>query len=226
MKSTIVSLVLFVLCIGSAFGQSRFDSVATVTEEEALILREFRRNPDPFREVMLRILGGSSPGAFGVSVSDYRSEPASAGPRDAVDVVVSGGRIAFWGKRRAYEPTSFRIERGERKTVSFFSDDGGGAETCVVVVFKSDGLHFDVPDSYDGNPRHVTGLLIVPETDAWARDEVFHQSGMISSARSISKAEGVSFRVRYVSSRPQRRSNHDHTASSEPSARPTTPLSP
>lgn len=201
----ILICLLFLLSFGGNFARSgvlddisapRVDG-ATLTAEEVRLVRDFRHTPEPYRRLMRAQVpvSGRREVDRGESVSD-----SVVGPRDVIDVVISGGQVAFWGKRKDYERVSFRIARGEVKWVSFFRGNSS-AETRVQVVFKIDGLHFDVPEAFDGNERHVQGFVVVPESAAWSRGDPFEQTGAVDSSRSVSKASGLQFLVRYASAR-------------------------
>lgn len=72
---------------------------------------------------------------------------ASARRGDIVTVRVTGGMVAFSGKRFAYEPVAFDIARGETKSVAFSRLGQPGTTTSIIMSLSEDGntFLFDAP---------------------------------------------------------------------------------
>lgn len=104
--------LLFVLAFGGTLARSGvLDNISTprvdgsaLSPEEIRLIRDFRHSPEPYR----RLLREQVP-VRGERDQD-RGDPLSesvVGSRDVVDVVISGGQVAFWGKRKDYERVGF-----------------------------------------------------------------------------------------------------------------------
>ncbi|MDD2765766.1 MAG: hypothetical protein PHE83_17525 [Opitutaceae bacterium] len=187
-------LLLLILTLGllvpayAQFGPAR--PAATLTDEECRLLEAFRQDPEPFR----RILGNlNAPDAGAPDPAGY----AETGPRDLIDVVISGGRVAFYGKPREFEPCSFRIARGQEAYVVFRQNDSI-TETRVKVAYRADGLHFDVPEAYGQTAAPERGYLVIPEDSRWYDGTPIAGPGRISQPRSLSRAENLSFQIHYA----------------------------
>lgn len=196
MKYLLVSLfvVLFSLPVSAQF--SRQSDGGRLSDEERQLVEMFRRNPEPFRQVMMEQSRGGA--GYGQRNDGPNLSDAVVGPRDVVDVSVSGGLIAFYGKRGDYEPMSFRIARGEEKEI-IFNKTKTGTETVVRVAFRSDGLHFDVPEVYDNRTTAPRGLWVISEDGRWRHGEGIMLEHEINSSRSKSKAQAIVVSIRYVS---------------------------
>lgn len=74
---------------------------------------------------------------------------AYAGARygDIITVTVSGGMVAFSGKRYPYEPVAFDLVRGETKRVQFVRQGRSAYRTEIEMRLSDDGntFYFDVP---------------------------------------------------------------------------------
>ena len=159
-----------------------------LTDEEARLVRAFRQDPTLFRQVLY----GGNGGASGVTGSPV---PVVLGPRDVVDVTIDSGKVQFYGKNSEFEPLSFRISRGETKVV-IFRKKGALTETRVLVSYRPDGLHFDIPESYSGVQSPENGLLIIPESSSWDKGDPMSFPGKLSGR--VSRGEDLQFRIRYA----------------------------
>jgi hypothetical protein len=159
-----------------------------LSPEEMQLVRDFRENPTPYR----RILSTRH-------APPQRPHHAPVlGPRDVIDVTVAGGLIAFNGKRRGYEPVSFRIVRGETITIAV-RRERHSEETAIVVSYRADGLHFDVPrQTGRAEPR---GFVVIGEDPRWQTGDPILFDDTVNSSRSISEAQAISFNIRYTASR-------------------------
>lgn len=120
----------------------------------------------------------------------------SIGVRDVIDVSVQDGLIAFNGKRREYEPFSFRIIRGQT-IEQIVRRKNSRTETSIWISYRSDGLHFDVPAAPTRSRVPERGHLVVFESDAWIGGAIVNFPGAIDSSTSRSEAQAVTFRIRY-----------------------------
>lgn len=187
----IMALVIALWGTDLVFAQSR------LSPDEVTIIEALRLNPPLFAQVLAQCrLEGASSRSETIQPVGYQA----VGPRDAIDVSISGGRIAFYGRLREYTPVSFRIQRGEERLVTFAMDSNGYTVNKVRVAYRYDGLHFDIPAPYgEGETR---GCIVIPEDSRWARgDSIVSTAASDSKFRSVSRAENLSFSVRYVSSR-------------------------
>jgi hypothetical protein len=199
-KITGLILLLFVFAF-PAWAQFDVPRPALLTPEETRLLNAFRRDPEPFRRILY---AANQPEA--VPVAPMEAEPgayAVGGPRDLIDVTIDGGQIAFYGKPRDYEPLSFRIARGQETYVIFRRTDSI-TETRVKVAFRSDGLHFDVPEPYGGTEAFERGFIVIPEDARWEQGDAIAAPGRITAARSLSRAVNINFHIRYAFSPPAR----------------------
>ena len=162
--------------------------VQALSQEEVRLVELYRTYPEAFRDFLAQLGKGGFSGEQDLSI---------VGPRDIIDVTVEGGQIAFYGKRKAYEPSAFRIARGEERTVIFTQNSRGGAETKVTVAYRSDGLHFDIPQRYNSGTAPVRGRIVIPEDKRWRSGEGIPFTGELRSD-SQSEAIGVSFKIRYA----------------------------
>ena len=191
-------LVLLLCTAGIALAQGYDAPVRNLSDEEIQLVQAYRKNPEPFR----RILYG--PEAGQPLVREHREPPAhprAMGPRDVIDVKIQGGSIAFYGKNYAYDPVSFRLVRGEDIEV-VFRRQKSSSETRVIVSYRSDGLHFDVPEARVGTTGPEHGLLVLAEEERWNRGDPIETSDKLNARRSLSKADHLTFLIRYASSRP------------------------
>lgn len=184
MKSLILVLLtpIAVYCANSA------PPVQTLSPDEVRLVELYRAYPDAFRDFIAHLGQPSAQPEQNISV---------VGPRDIIDVTVSGGQIAFYGKRRSYEPAAFRIARGEERIVVFTRDGRGGAETKVTVAYRSDGLHFDIPQRFNDSSAPIRGRIVIPEDKRWRMGEEIPFTGELHSD-SQSEAIGVTFKIRYA----------------------------
>lgn len=88
-----------------------------------------------------------------------------ARPSEIVHVTITDGMLAFYGKRREYEPVTFDLVRGEHRMVRF-RRKGSHDITEVEVALSEDGrtFFFDVPS------RRRYALI---DRD-WVRGEEYH----------------------------------------------------
>ena len=186
MKTLLLLIVCSVCLSGECVARANDDGCA-VTSEEVRLLAAFRANPEPFR----RVLYGSRQAA------DLRGSVAVLGPRDIIDVTVSDGKIAFYGRRREYAPASIRLTRGETGFL-IFGREGSSNESRVQVAFLTDGLHFDVRESGASTSVPSRGFLVIPESHEWRSGEPIRWTGRLDDPSSVSLAENITFRVRYV----------------------------
>lgn len=190
MKKLFCFLVLFCAAT-SAYAQGSDGPVRTLSEEEMNLVQAFRRNPEPFRRILYSSDAGMPPHR------EHPQHPRILGPHDLIDVGVEGGSVAFFGKNYAYDPFSFRIMRGEEKEI-VFRRQRSSSETRVVVSFRNDGLHFEVPESGGGPRESVRGMLVIGEDGHWLNGETIEQNDRINNRRSISRADHLTFRIKYA----------------------------
>jgi hypothetical protein len=194
MKHSMSILLLFVLALNllvtDARSQER-ESLGPLTQEEVQLIRSFRENPAPYRHVL-----------YGEK-KQANSYPANMprvsvlGPRDVIDVIIQEGAIAFHGKRSAYDPFSFRIQRGQ--TIEVVARRRGRSdETAILVSFRADGLHFDLPSQKSGTRSEERGMVVVNEDGRWKTGEAIRFDGEVNSSRSRSEAQGIVFNIKYV----------------------------
>jgi len=157
-----------------------------LSPEEAQLVRDFRENPEPYRRVLYS------------HQAPQRPHAPILGPRDVIDVTVAGGLIAFNGKRRGYEPISFRIVRGETLSVAV-RREGRFEETSIVVSYRADGLHFDVP--IQPGRAESRGFVVIGEDPRWNDGTPILFDGTVNSSRSISEAQSITFNIRYAAAR-------------------------
>jgi len=187
-------LLISLCATGTAIAQGFEGPVRSLSDEEIQLVQAYRKNPEPFRRILYGSEAGASPRR------DHPQHPRTLGPRDVIDVAIEGGSIAFYGKNYAYDPFNFRIERGEEKEI-VFRRQRSSAETRVFVSFRGDGLHFEVPESGGGPREFERGLLVLGEDRHWASGEPIEQNDKINSRRSVSRADHLTFRIKYASSR-------------------------
>lgn len=99
---------------------------------------------------------------------EHRLRAAYANARwgDMITVTVTGGMVAFNGKRYPYEPVAFDLIRGETKFVAFNRQGGRGASSTLIEMrLSQDGntFTFDAPAS-----KRVTLL-----NDGWERGRTY-----------------------------------------------------
>jgi hypothetical protein len=123
------------------------------------------------------------------------------GPRDVIDVTIEGGSVVFFGRNYAYDPVSFRINREEDIDV-VFRRQNSSQETSVHVSYRSDGLHFDVPDPRPGARAPESGYIFLNEDERWKRGDAIVQAEKVNGSRSHAKADHLTFHIRYASARP------------------------
>jgi hypothetical protein len=106
---------------------------------------------------------------------------------DLIRVTVSGGTMEFYGKRLAYEPTTFTLANREQRHISFRSAGSRAYRTLDVPVSYLDGtLTFDTG-------RRPLRLLQSPH---WKRGEQY--DGLILGKHSVSDGQGLTLRVEIV----------------------------
>jgi hypothetical protein len=189
----IITLILAIAFLAPARAQVFGARPAQLSTEEVRLLEAFRRDPEPFRQ----LLCGANPSAPVAGCETGAAAVPVIGPRDVIDVTIEGGQVAFYGHPREYEPLSFRLARGQETYVIFRQSDSI-SETRVKVAFRSDGLHFDVPEPYGGTEAAERGFIVVAEDARWETAEPLAFPGRITAARSLSRAVGLTFRIRYA----------------------------
>ncbi|MFT3868492.1 MAG: hypothetical protein QM715_08340 [Nibricoccus sp.] len=190
MKIYFALLLVAALAFGGRLAAHDFSAheLGPLSPEEARLIRDFRENPEPYRRLL-----------YAQHAPPQRPHHAPVlGPRDVIDVTVEGGLIAFNGKRRGYEPVSFRIVRGETITIAV-RRERHSEETSIVVSYRADGLHFDVPrQTGRAEPR---GFVVIGEDPRWQTGAPILFDDTVNSSRSISEAQAISFHIRYAASR-------------------------
>jgi hypothetical protein len=88
------------------------------------------------------------------------------GNRGVVTVTIEGGYVAFFGKRKHYQPVAFDIRCGERKEVEFCSTDKYPRKTKFWMRLSEDGNTLRVDD---GQRKEI--VLINHD---WERGQVYH----------------------------------------------------
>jgi hypothetical protein len=191
------NLFLLTLVLGSAIfalAQDYGAPVRNLSDEEIRLIQAYRQNPEPFRHVLYAEESGRRP-------MEHREHPRPMGPRDVIDVTIDGGSVLFFGRNYAYDPVSFRISREEEMDVVFRRQNSSN-ETSVHVSYRSDGLHFDVPDPRPGARALESGYIFLGEDERWKRGEAIVQAEKVNGSRSHAKADHLTFHIRYASARP------------------------
>lgn len=197
MKHSLSFLPLFVLglnlFVADAHSQDR-SSLGPLSQEEVQLIRNFRENPNPYRHVLYG--GGKQANHHPANMPRV----SVLGPRDVIDVVIQEGAIAFHGKRSAYDPFSFRIFRGQ--TIEVVARRRGRSdETTILVSFRADGLHFDLPSQKSGTRSEARGMVVINEDGRWKTGEAIRFDGEVNSSRSRSEAQGIVFNIKYAAER-------------------------
>ena len=192
--NTLRLLTLLFCSAAFALAQGPNAPVRNLSDEEILLVQAYRQNPEPFRRLLYSEDGGRPP-------MQHREHARALGPRDVIDVTIEGGSVIFYGKSYAYDPVSFRISRDEEIEV-VFRRQRSSFETRVAVSYRSDGLHFDVPDQRPGTNGRERGYFVLGEDEHWNHGDPIEQNDKINGSRSRSKADHLTFRVRYASTRP------------------------
>jgi hypothetical protein len=191
------NLFLLTFMFGSALfalAQDYDAPVRNLSDDEIRLIQAYRQNPEPFRRVLYAEESGRRP-------MEHREHPRPMGPRDVIDVTIEGGSVLFFGRNYAYDPVSFRISREEEMDVVFRRQNSSN-ETSVHVSYRSDGLHFDVPDPRPGSRALESGYLFFGEDERWKRGEAIVQAEKVNGSRSHAKADHLTFHIRYASARP------------------------
>ncbi|MBK9991027.1 MAG: hypothetical protein IPP19_09900 [Verrucomicrobia bacterium] len=191
---SLLALLFFVLLltrlVADPHPQER-GHLGQLSEEEVQLIMDFRENPTPYRHVLYaerRPPRGHNP---------IGPRAALLGPRDIIDVVIQEGAIAFHGRRSAYDPFSFRIQRGQ--TIEVVARRRGRSdETAIVVAFRADGLHFDLPPQRSGSRTEERGMVVINEDGRWKTGEAIRFDGEVNSSRSRSEAQGIVFNIKYI----------------------------
>lgn len=189
MKTPLVLLLVAIFAFAGRLAAHDFPphELGPLSPEEARLVHDFRENPEPYRQIL-----------YARQVPQRPHHAPVLGPRDVIDVTVEGGLIAFNGKRRGYEPVSFRIVRGETITIAV-RRERHSEETAIVVSYRADGLHFDVPrQTGRAEPR---GFVVIGEDPRWQTGAPILFDETVNSSRSISEAQAISFHIRYAASR-------------------------
>jgi hypothetical protein len=107
---------------------------------------------------------------------------------DIVTVTVSGGMVAFQGKRSSYEPVAFDLIRGETKRVEFSRQGQSYAAAEIEMRLSEDGntFVFDVPAR-----RRFTAL----NDGSWATGARYAVP-QLEGHESRSEAQGVKITIR------------------------------
>jgi hypothetical protein len=203
-------LFLFTFLLSNAifaFAQDPNRPGRNLSDEENQLIQAYRQNPEPFR----RVLRGEEENRARMQQEHRdqehrerereREHTRPMGPRDIIDVTIEGGSVVFYGKNYAYDPVSFRISR-EEEMEGVFRRQRSSIETHVVVSYRSDGLHFDVPDQRPGTNGRERGYWVVGEDENWKGGNPIDQPEKINGSRSRSKADHLTMRIRYASARP------------------------
>ncbi len=171
-----------------------------ITPEEMRLIEDFRRNPEPYRQIMRDAQGGGRS-----VIVEPRDGPGSSvgsgavlGSGDVIDVRIEGGRMQFYGKREAFNPVGFRISRGEEKLVTFERTGKEYQTTEVRVAYRADGLHFDVPPA-DWYVKSRAGLIVVPQGAEWDEGTPIQvQQTFGEKPGYVSEVSNPIFVIRYV----------------------------
>ncbi len=180
--------LLFLAAVSAASAQWKPNSqdVAGLTHEEWRLVQAFRSNPAPFRQIL-----DTAPASNNAVAQEF------VGPRDVIDITLTGGKVAFYGKRGSFLPASIRLARGE-EAVLVIGREKSAIETRVRVAYRIDGLHFDIPEPYTNTQAQPRGFVVIPESGAWRTGEAIPWNGHVDDHRSVSKAENLVFQIRYV----------------------------
>lgn len=85
---------------------------------------------------------------------------------EVIQVNISGGRIAFSGERRDYEPVSFDLVRGERKRITFYHHGKHITySTDIWVAYDNNAFYFDI--GYDPYYGHHTDKIVILDNGRW-----------------------------------------------------------
>lgn len=113
---------------------------------------------------------------------------------DIIQVNISGGSIAFTGKRESYEPLSFDLVRGERKRIPFYHHDKHITySTDIWVAYDNNAFYFDVGD--DQKYEHSTDKIVILDNGRWDEGKTYHPKTLDKTTDS--QAQGIKFFVRY-----------------------------
>lgn len=187
----LIMLVMF--GVSQACAQNLEVRVHQLSDEEIMLIQAYRQNPEPFR----RILYGEGHGRGSM---ERHAPMRPMGPRDVVDVTIEGGAIEFHGKYYGYEPVSFRLVRGETKEI-VIRRQRSSEENMIVVAFRSDGFHFDIPEQRPGTRAPEHGYLIIGEDPRWNTGEPIPQNDQIRAKFSRAHPANVIFHLRYATVR-------------------------
>lgn len=192
----LLSPVIFLCVALSAQAQGYGEPVRNLSDEEIRLVQAYRRDPEPFRRILYEHEARWAP-----PPPPERHHPqAQLGPRDIIDVSIDGGSVTFMGRNYAYDPVSFRIRRGEDMAI-VFRRQRSSSETTVIVAYRADGLHFDIPEQRPGTQAPEHGYLIIGEDPRWTKGEPIEQNDKINAKFSLSKADHLTFHIRYASAR-------------------------
>lgn len=109
-------------------------------------------------------------------------------PGDVITVHISGGQIAFFGRRSEYEPISFDLVRGEKRFVEFPLRGNPGSLSRVPVRFSEDGNTF----YFDETALH----RIVIINDGWRFGRTYRPAE-IPVRDGWSQAIGITISIRH-----------------------------
>ena len=113
---------------------------------------------------------------------------------DIIQVNISGGSIAFIGKRESYEPLSFDLVRGERKRIPIYHHDRQITyQTDIWVAYDNNAFYFDVGD--DPKYEQGTDKIVILDNGRWDEGKTYHPKTLDKST--YSQAQGIKVFIRY-----------------------------
>lgn len=114
-------------------------------------------------------------------------------PGDVITVHISGGQIAFFGRRAEYEPISFDLVRGEKRFVEFPLRGNPGSLSRVPVRFSEDGNTFYFDETA------LNRIVII--NDGWRFGRTYRPAE-IPLRDGWSQAAGISISIRHRHAQP------------------------
>lgn len=192
-------ILYFVGCATYPLGMSREKWEALSPVEQAVALEEQERIDQQRRKEREAARAREAERRAEVEARRLAAVEATyADPRygDLIDVKIEGGEIAFFGKRRTYEPMAFIIAAWELKPIQFLEAKDRRPSQPIWVFYDGSTFYFDVGTRFDIATRYSpTKRITIPGGAEWDKGQTYKPENL--DDKTASEAKNITITIRH-----------------------------